>query len=455
MCVLFAGCKNDVVSAGSAILEGEDSVIVRADTFRLSSSLVRGSAITATPDSFMLGEMDSKYGHLHADILTQFACPEGFVYPKNAVLDSVCLFLYYRHSYGDKRSPIAIQVYAMDRATFAYNEPLPSDTAIATYCSLDDTTRMLDHAFVTTALAYTDSTYSSSYGEYIPTISLKLNERWAQHVFAANDFSSQEAYNKLMKGIYITTEFGGGTLLSIMDINLGVYYHFDYVRANVDTVTEEDMKGFYASREVRQLNRYLWQESDLTSLEQNTDTNYIISPVHIYTQLSFPMTDMKTAITNAVGSRRPYVNRARLTLPVLNHYDGSEANKTRDEWAQPASTMLLIRKSDLERFFTEQMELSDTIAMYAVLQAETDTLAVTTYSYVFDLSLLLTKQLREDRFGTLDMLLVPVSVATSTTSSGTTYISEISYDQSLTATEIFSAQHPEHNLELEVVYSGF
>lgn len=452
---LLAGCKDDVVSAGSAVLETEDSIIVRADTFRLSSSLVRGTAITATPDSFLLGEMDSKYGHLHADILTQFACPEGFVYPEGAVLDSVCLFLYYRHAYGDKRSPLAVQVYAMDRATFSYNEPLPSDTAIATYCSLDDSTRMIDHAYVTTALAYADSTYSSSYGSYIPTITLKLNDRWAQKVFAANDFSSQEAYNELMKGVYITTEFGGGTLLSLIDINMGVFYHFEYERAGVETVVEKDMKGFYASREVRQLNRYLWQASDLTSLEQNTDTNYVISPVHIYTQLSFPMTDMKTAITNAVGSRRPYVNRAHLTLPVLNYYDGLESNKTRDDWAQPASTMLLIRKSDMERFFNEQMELSDSIAMYAVLQSETDTLDVTTYSYEFDLSVLLTKQLREDRFGTLDMLLVPVSITTSTTSSGSTYISDIRYDQSLTATEIFSAQHPEHNLELEVVYSGF
>ena len=167
------------------------------------------------------------------------------------------------------------------------------------------------------------------------------------------------------------------------------------------------------------------------------------------------MTDMKAAITNAVGSRRPYVNRAHLTLPVLNYYAGLESNKSRDDWAQPAGTMLLIRKSDMERFFNEQMELSDSIAMYAVLQSVTDTLDVTSYSYEFDLSVLLTKQLREDRFGTLDMLLVPVSITTSTTSSGTTYISDIRYDQSLTATEIFSAQHPEHNLELEVVYSGF
>ena len=92
--------------------------------------------------------------------------------------------------------------------------------------------------------------------------------------------------------------------------------------------------------------------------------------------------------------------------------------------------------------------------MYAALQSVTDTLDVTRYYYEFDISTVLTKQLREDRYTTLDMLLVPVSVTTSTTSSSYT-ITDISYNQSLTATEIFSAQHPLYKLELEVVYSGF
>ena len=442
------------MSAGSAILEQEDSVVVKADTFSITSSLVRGGAVTATPDSFLLGELDSKYGHLHADLLTQLACPVGFSYPKDAVLDSVCIFLYYRYAHGDQDAPLAIHAYAMDRGTFSYSEPLRSDTAIGTYCSLDDSTRMLDQPMIITARRYTDSTYNSGTSSYVPTITLKLNERWAQKLFAANDFSSQEAFNRQFGGIYLTTEFGGSTLLSVRDVNVGVYYHFPYIRAGVDTIIENSMKGLYANREVRQLNRYMWPESDLVALEQNPDTNFIISPAHIYTQLTFPMADMKKSITEAVGTRRPYVNRAHLTLPVLNYYSGSAADRTRDNWAQPAQNMLLIRRDDLQRFFTESMSLSDSIAMYATLQSKTDTLDVTTYTYEFDLSTLLTEQLRKDRFGQLEMLLVPVTV-NSSSSSSTSAVVQIEYDQSLTATEIYSAQHPEYKLELEVVYSGF
>ena len=135
--ISFSSCKDDVVSAGASVLESEDSIIVRSDTFSLTSALVRGGAVTATPDSFMIGELDSKYGHLHADLLTQLACPIGFRFPEGAELDSVCLFLYYRNAYGDGNAPLAINAYAMDRATFAYNEPLRSDTAIDVFCSMD------------------------------------------------------------------------------------------------------------------------------------------------------------------------------------------------------------------------------------------------------------------------------------------------------------------------------
>lgn len=449
--ISFSSCKNDVITAGSAVLETEDSIIVRADTFSLTSSLVHGEAITATPDSFLLGELDGKYGHLHADLLTQLACPVGFSYPKDAVLDSVCVFLYYRTWHGDKNAPLVIHAYAMDKGTFSYNEPLRSDTAISTYCSLDDSARVLTNPVVVTAADYRDSTYSSSSEQYIPTIVLKFNDTWAKKVFAANDYSSQEAFNRQFGGVYLTTEFGGSTLLNVMDVNMAIYYHFPYVRAGTDTIVERDMKGMYANREVRQLNRYVWQKGDLQALEQNTDTNFIISPAHIFTQLSFPMASMRKAITDAVGSKRPYVNRARLTLPVLNYYSGTEKDRTRDDWAQPATNMLLIRKNDLTRFFNEEITLSDSIAMYAVLQSATDTLDVTTYSYVFDLSTLMTKQLRENQFNTLDMLLVPITV---TTNSSSTVIG-VSYNQSLTATEIYSAKHPDHHLELEVVYSGF
>lgn len=454
--VIAWSCKTDDARTGADILTDDDHVIVRADTFPLTSTLVEAEPLAATPDSFLLGEMDNKYGHLHADFMTQLACPIGFVYPENAVLDSVCLYIYYQQAFGDGDVPLAINIYQMDKATFNYNEPLFTNLPVDQYCSLHDSTRITEYPYVVTANKYTDSTYASALNKYIPTIAVRMPDNIAERIFAIRDFSSQEAFNALFKGVYLTTSFGGSTLLNIIDVNMGIYYHFTYVRAGQDTVVEKDMKGFYANHEVRQLNRYEWQASDFTPLEQNTDTTYIVSPVHLYTRLTFPLHAMQDSIFNHMGGKRPYVNRAQLVLPVLNYYTGTNTDKQPADWAQPAQTMLLIREADFKQIVNnEDIVLSDSIAMYATLQYTTDSLDQKSYSYTFDLSTILTRQLRSSQFETLDMLLMPITIATTTSSSGTTSITDIQYNQSLTATEIYSGQNTDHGIKLEVVYSGF
>ena len=81
LALLLAGmwsCKDDVMNAGASALQPEDDIRVKSDTFSVSSMLEASSAISVTPDSFLLGECDTHFGTIKADILTQFACPIGF-----------------------------------------------------------------------------------------------------------------------------------------------------------------------------------------------------------------------------------------------------------------------------------------------------------------------------------------------------------------------------------------
>ena len=107
---LFAGlngCKDDSASAGSSLLEQEDQILVRVDTFPIQSGLVMCDSIISLPDSFLLGEMESSYGTMRAEVLTQFACPIGFVYPEDAAINDTfftcfkkCLFVNYSSASG-------------------------------------------------------------------------------------------------------------------------------------------------------------------------------------------------------------------------------------------------------------------------------------------------------------------------------------------------------------------
>ena len=86
----MCSCDN-IIGAGASALLPEDGIRVKADTFSVVSTLEAGSAIAITPDSFLLGECDTHFGTIKADILSQFACPLGFEYPyvETAEVDSV------------------------------------------------------------------------------------------------------------------------------------------------------------------------------------------------------------------------------------------------------------------------------------------------------------------------------------------------------------------------------
>jgi hypothetical protein len=152
-------------------------------------------------------------------------------------------------------------------------------------------------------------------------------------------------------------------------------------------------------------------------------------------------------------TKQPYVNKAEVRITVTNKYNGSEADKTRNEWLQPAPYMLFIREESMKRFFANRELPNDTCALLSQLVQGTDAEGNSIYYYSFDMSDFLTNQLRKSFNDTdLNMLMVPVSV-----SAGTAGVSESSYSavrqlQSMSATQIKSAKN---GLKFEIVYSGF
>ncbi len=353
-------------------------------------------------------------------------------------------------------APLGITVYELDKATMNYDTRYPSDTALSTFCSMHDSTRVTTMPHVAIPKAYVDSAYDSQNDVYVPCIRIKLSDRFAKRFFAAKDFSSQEAFHELFKGLYITTNFGGSTVLYISEISLQVYYHFTYPRQGGDTIMS-DMKAFYANSEVRQLNRFTYpdREEVLLHYSANMDTNYIISPANIYTRLSLRMDSIINRMQYQLGDPdeyRLYVNRANLTVEVLYDTEGN-ATRPRDTWDLPAGYMLLVLEDKMETFFAKNELPSDTTAILSSLNATSDTLGNISYHYTYDLSGLLTEQLRKSHQPEhLNFYLVPVAVQNSTTSSSVSSVKQL---QTISTTCIRSANNANAPMDIEMVYSGF
>ena len=453
LCAVFSGCKNDSQSAGGSVLEKEDEIWVRADTFPIRSSLLKMDSIVSMPDSFLLGEMVSTYGTLHADILTQFACPIGFSYPEGATVDSVCLCLCYRSWFGDGNMPMGISAYEIDLASFDYVRSYPTNIDPAEYVS-PEAPEVLDRKKIVVASFKKDSVYSSSASAYYPLVRARMSDEFTERFFNLREFTSQEAFNELFKGLYIVADFGSGTVLNVLDINISVYYSFSYSKLGSDTLVH-DMKAFYANSEVRQINCISYKDKDeiFARLQGNSaEYNYIISPSHIYTRLQFPMAEIQKRIESRLDGKRPYVNMGKVKVDVSNKVNSV---KGRDDWLQPASKMMLIKEASLDRFFAKRELPTDTCALLADLTKGTNKEGETEYYYTYDMSALLTKQLRyENNPDTLNMVMVPVDVVSATNNS-TTYIVSIKPKQTVSATVTYSSENPTKPMDIEVVYSGF
>lgn len=461
-CVLTA-CKDDAANAGSSVLDKDDEIIVLSDTFDIRSAIGSSPAIISQTDSFLLGEIETDYGLVRASVLTQLACPEGYAYPDNAVMDSVCLLMAYTSWVGDGFAPLALDVYEMDLATFDYSRTYLTDLNINDFCSRKQC--VLEHKPIVVASEKRDSVQTSD-GSYAPMLRIRLNDDFAQHFAAIRSFDDQENFQRQFHGLLLETSFGSSTVLNVTDIALGVYYHFSYNKAGSDT-TVYDMKAFYANSEVRTINSISYEDKNdwIEVLEMDSDTyNYVVAPAGVYTRLSFPMDEMVDSIydklvvdttkNGEIVYKRPYVNLAEVRVDVTNVFTGSSSEITRNDWLQPANYMLLIREESMERFFANKELPSDTCALLSNIQTGTDSIGNTTYYYTYDLSDFLTNQLRQDTLdATLNMLLVPVTVSTSTSStSSTVAISSVKQQQTLSATQIISAHS---GMKFKIVYSGF
>lgn len=487
---LLCACKGDSPSAGNEQFQ-QDGIIVQSDSIRIAASLYACASVVSSPDSLLLGEMQTVYGTIQADILTQMACPAGFVYPENAELDSVLLYLYYSTWTGDGETPIEIDVRELDvdREPLSYTKLYQTNLSISQFCdTIGDANRILENKRIV-SVSRGDSMQNNAGG--IRYIRLKADADWAQSFFDrqkadhSRNLATIEDFNRVFHGLFITTTFGGGAVLNISDISLSVFYHYEYEK----TVLAEDgehyikvldtisnYKGFYATQEIKQVNRIRHfgtdgKPSNYTKTLANDSVCHIMSPAGVYTRLAIPVRSMAEHIFAELYDqeqgiyRRPYVNLAKMRVNVLNFYEGVPGSATNRDWAQPTKDMLLIKEYAISSFFSERELPSDTLALLGNLIMATDSLGESVYYYNYDLGLVLTQQLRSvyDKNeidysklpDSLYMVMVPVNVTSSSSSTYGSQVIGVTEQQTISNTIIASDGNKKQPLSLEVVYSGF
>jgi len=478
VCCILCSCNDDLASAGAGALTSDEEVRVRVKTLTdiQSSTIdsVPGFSITQTPDSFLLGECNTEvWATIKADIMTQFACPEGFTYPQDispeytTQVDSVALMMSYSSWFAEGNSPLRISVYEMDKKTFEYTGTYTSQEDINEYWSKADSTHVVVADQTVVAATPSDSVYSEANSKYVPLIRFTMNKRFVDKMNAVRRFPSQSDFNhNILKGLYITTTAGASTALYINNIQLVIYYHYYYEQSPGSGIYQkvDHTKYLYANNEVRQVNRYSfpYKEVVINAMKKQEDSiNYVVSPSYVFTQVNMPTsryvdTIISSLITDRGDTLQPYINKAVMRVDVLNV---NAKSTTSDKWADPASDMLLIHKDSLASFFaTNHLPSSDYCLLATLTTSLNDDKQTYSYHYDFDVSTLLYnevhKRMAHGESKDVEMVMIPVFVEYATTSTAVV-VSKININQTITFTTLRSAQHEINPLDIDVVYSGF
>jgi hypothetical protein len=457
--LLTFSCTDNLTDIGRDIRPYSDSITVGTDIFNVTTVNKDVASLTTRQDSFLLGTFyDEKYGSIHADIMAQVKCPVGYKFHPGSVADSALVVLYYDTWFGDKYSPMEVNIYEMNLNTFDYSTPYPTNTDPDLYC---DRTINLGHRIFTAKDAYVMRADTSCI--IFKLSNDQLSNYFKDRIFNSSYYASDDIFTDQFKGLYIKADYGTATMLNIKQMDLELYSHYTYTKAGADTLTTvKSVLTFPANSEVRQVNHFLYPDKTeiMAKLAQRDSVNYISSPANFQTMVNIPLNRMKLRMDSGiVNNKKLTVNTAILKVQATE-VDTATLAQT------PPTYLMLIKESAIDRFFSKNELFSDTCAiMGTYTSSEIGTTGKYEYYYSFNIAALIANELKIAKTNNatpadkLEMRLIPVKVVYNSSS----VVTSVKQDYLMSAVTIRSGNEIDPlsgnkvtlPMRIKVVYSGF
>lgn len=445
------GCSKTTSNVGLEVRPDQDIVVVCADIFLLDCENYEAPAISAQADTMVLGEFHSTtFGDTKAELLLQFAAPEDYAFPDESYEpkpDSLVLLMYYNSYFGSAYAPLEFSVYEINKNSIDYSTRYYSDLNPGDYC--DSTILMGKRVMTSVDLSPKDSSYIADDEENFKYVRYKFDDSQCQRFFnilQKHPKITTEEFLNDFKGLYITTRYGSSTLLYMNQITMFMYYHYTYKRNGKDTTVSSSIT-FPANHEVRQLNRFVHKDRNQVVSSIPDSLLYIKSVAGIYPKLTVPIGSIYHRMMQRMDTSK-YLAIAAAELRLEN----IELDET-DVWMDPPTYLMAIEESQFDDFIRHNQvpdgyETDRSLGLYSV----------NTNSYLFDLSFLLARRLREETIlpdDKMTFIVLPVDVASSTSSSGATTINKIRPLVKLSAAKVRSSKNSNSPLRLKILYQGF
>lgn len=440
-------CDDSTTGIGDFV-SNIDKIEAFSDTYNVTSKTYRLDKVYSRTNRAYLGKYtDSDFGQYSADFITQINCPENFELTEHLEeITGASLELYYTDFYGDSLATLTVQVDTLNKIID------DSDTGLY-YTSYDpklyydeNKAPLATKSYAAVDLSVSDSLRNTS--TYYPNISIDLGKDFGKHIenlYRSKPEYFKDAYsfiNNVLKGFYVHTTNGDGSVVYIKDI---------WLRLNIDYLVERESTGeidsiahgysvLAASKEILMSTR-LENSDKLDELVNEKGHTYLKTPAGLCTEIELPVDEIYSTHQNDT------LNSVTLSIKKYR-YAGYESSVNYPMGIP--QNVLMVRKGDMETFFEQNKTYDNKTSFLGTYNSSTN-------SYTFSkLNRLISNIFSEIRAGDNDtedrnkVMLIPVTTETDTEGN----IIGVSHDMEINAARLFGGEDSEEELKIEIIYTN-
>lgn len=292
----FIACDDDLNSVGSNMQPKDDEIFVGVDTVIITAKTVSlNDSVYARTTFGVLGEYtDPVFGKIKSDYMSEFYCPDNTSFHENFIeIDSVKFNIGFDpYSFtGDSINPMGLAIYEVNKNL---DKNYFTNIDASDYCDMSKT--LTKGVFTIKNLPInTNSGYQ--YREIYLKTANSFGQRFYNEWKNTNGetFKNSDSFRKFFRGIYVTPNFGTGSLINVSYTRLNIYYKYKYGLASDGVSDSIEAKIFTlpVTPEVIQMNRIRNDQSVIKQLTAaDANKTYIKSPAGVCTEITIPLKEI-------------------------------------------------------------------------------------------------------------------------------------------------------------------
>lgn len=431
VCGLLASCQNDVSDIGSSLTDGEVTITVDSLETDINATTVYYDSFDGRNVTKLIGRLRvPEYGSLDCSFVSQMMSAAKMNIPDSITendIDSIRLVLSVPSGSltGDSLAPQQLRVYRLTKQ-------LPAD--ITTTFNPDgyyDASSLLgSRSYTLSNIAKGDSAMKKLSSVRIPvtlprSLALDLFRK-----YRANDpvFEWPSTFNQYFPGIYVEQNFGNGCVANISTAQVYTYWHYKelrYEKQSDDTykyvpyIMRDSVCLMASQPEVLSSNVISYRVSDRLKQLVADGKSIITTPGGYMVDIKFPVKRL-IDVYQQHGDVMSVVSTLRMQIPA--------STVKNDYGLSVAPYLLMVKKSERDKFFKENKIPDGLTSFYAAYNSETGSYQFNSMrDYFLDVLGKVRKgeQLTDDD---TDFCLIPVAVTLETVqgyNSSTVYVTKV------------------------------